>query len=879
MSENLMDASSRVALAAYLHDLGKFAERGRLFANHPDLDAHLLLYCPYHEEGRWFSHRHAAHTALALDALQPHLPDLVAGDVAPFVGRRAAGQDASVNVTDSLVNASAAHHKPSSFLQWIVATADRVASGFERDEFDAYNRASEKRDGGLNHFTSRQLTLFEQIGTQATQENMLRYRYPLRRLSPRNIFPVEATACEFRDDKRAQQEYAELWRGFCEDIARIPSSHKANLPLWLDHFDSLWLSCTHAIPAATAFGVKPEVSLYDHSRTTAALAVALWRWHHATGATDDAAASRLARREDFGEQKFLLVQGDFFGIQDFIFSSGGDNRKHLAKLLRGRSFQISLFTEMAALRILDVLALPPTSVVTNAAGKFLLVAPNTEDVRSRLAELRAEMDAWFLDHAFGMAGIGLAWTSASASDFLRKTSSSGGTPFQNLMKTLRAALERAKYQRFALCERGGRVYTDVDFPHGVCSYNDRWPADDSKEGIRSSALSRDQIKIGESLLALDRLLVVTADARSELRQGAELRVLETNLFGYTLAFTGSEASTGKFGQLAHQRQLRRCWDFSLPTTGEAEQTQWNGLARRFISGYVPRVSPSDRSPIGQGKYAAIVSDELPHAGDLKTLDRWRGVAALGVLKGDIDNLGQIFGLGLQQPTFAKMAALSRQVSSFFTLYLPWLLAKEFPEIYTVFAGGDDFFLIGSWRNVQKLAHRLKGEFASYVARNSTIHFSAGIATQKPGAPISALAELAEEALDAAKRHNGKNAVSCFGETVAWHNWDKIEQGLTNLNELSDDARLSRGFVYSLQELVALHAREQAGEPQGAMWRARLAYRAKRFVNDSSKKGAEDDERAKRTAELRTRIGGAGIEALGTAYRIVLFNHLYRLRDR
>ena len=83
----------------------------------------------------------------------------------------------------------------------------------------------------------------------------------------------------------------------------------------------------------------------------------------------------MRERTDYAEPKFLLVQGDFFGIQNFLFAAGAETRKQAAKLLRGRSFQVSLFTEMAALRLLDELALPPTSQVLNAAGKFLIVAP------------------------------------------------------------------------------------------------------------------------------------------------------------------------------------------------------------------------------------------------------------------------------------------------------------------------------------------------------------------------------------------------------------------------------------------------------------------------------------------------------------------------
>lgn len=277
-TSGLLDPSTRVALAAYLHDLGKFAERAGIFGNHPYLDAHLQTYCPFHKSGRWFSHRHAAHTALAYDAIELWLPDALRGETSPFAGRAWAGEDRSQEATDSLVNAAAAHHKPETFLQWIVATADRVASGFEREEFERYNAAKDEREG-LNHYTSRQLTLFEQVRQDDSDpaEGTLKWRYPLRALAPSTLFPTEAENCEDRNQVHAREEYAGLWDGFLSALAKIPASHRRNFALWLDHFDSLWLTFTHAIPAATAFGVKPEVSLYDHSRATAALAVALWR--------------------------------------------------------------------------------------------------------------------------------------------------------------------------------------------------------------------------------------------------------------------------------------------------------------------------------------------------------------------------------------------------------------------------------------------------------------------------------------------------------------------------------------------------------------------------------------------------------------------------
>jgi CRISPR-associated protein Csm1 len=891
-----LDATTRVALAAYLHDLGKLAERAGAFTGDPRLEVNQQLYCPYHEDGRWFSHRHAANTALAIDTIEQHMPRLLGTESDPFVGRRHASAqlgDNAPDATDSLLNAAAAHHRPNTFLQWIVATADRVASGFEREDFERYNSGAEGTRTGRNHYQARQLTLFEQLRLEGHEpdESALKWRYPLALLSPAAIFPKLASECEPQKDEPARQQYAAVWQYFLAEIERIPASHRDALPLWLDHFDSLWLTCTHAIPAATAFNVRPEVSLYDHSRTAAALAAALWRWHAANERTDDAAAGALKARTDFNEAKLLLVQGDFFGIQDFIFASGGQTNKQAAKLLRGRSMQVSLFTETTALRILDGLGLPPTSQVINAAGKFLIVAPNTAEVLAELERIQAELNQWFEQHAFGLAGIGLAWEAASCNDFLRRSGQRNeDTPFSQLLVRLHHSLERAKYQRFALAARGGQVF-DAEFPHGPCAWNGRIPADRVDDGRPSCALSRDQILIGDAIVkGLDRLLVVADSARTQLGDSGALRVLETPLFGYALAFTRSEEATGRFGALAGDGSLRRCWDFSPPAADDVVGSRplFAGYARRFISGHVPRVDGADRQL--DGRYTGVDSDR-PGSGELKPLDMlacedrvlgedgaWRGVVALGVLKGDIDDLGEIFRVGLRQPSFAKWASLSRQVNGFFAIYLPWLLGREFPGVYTVFAGGDDFFLIGPWKTVQALSARLRDEFSRYVAGNSAVHFSVGIATHKPGAPVHSMAESAEDALAVAKKHDGKNAITCFGQTVAWSQWGALTTAAARLGELRKDLNLSTGYVYSLLQFIDMQQRAAQGNAEAAIWRSRLAYRTRRMLLKEVG-GSDDKARQAWQGRVMQDLVANGIDKHGGAYRIPLFNHLYQFRDR
>jgi CRISPR-associated protein Csm1 len=881
---DLLAASCRVALAAYLHDLGKFAERARIDVNKEALAAHKTQYCPFHTfepkgKNGYHTHVHAAYTGLAFDIVEQTAPDLIKGDMHPFINRAQLQAD-HTQATDSLINAAAAHHRPDTFLQWIIATADRVASGFERDEFEKYNAAKDEGNNtktGKNHYQARQLSLFEQIRLDGKYQKFaaqdLQWRYPLQALSPSAIFPQLREACEPGDDGPAQAQYKALWQDFLTALQSIPASHRSNWSLWLDHFDTAWLTFTHAIPAATAFGTKPEVSLYDHSKTTAALATALWRWHEAQGQTDASAAVALKDRSDWHTDKLLLIQGDFFGIQDFIFAEGSQTNKAAAKLLRGRSFQVSLFTELAALKVLDALSLPPTSQITNAAGKFLIVAPNTAEVRAQLAQVRADINQWFLKHSFGLAGLGLIGKPASCNDLLKGH-------FKTLMQDLFAALEKAKLQRFDLTAAGNAVF-DVTYPHGVCQYNDKLPADQSEGNNKASAaLSRDQITLGSALTREDRLLIVRDPATLT---GSNLKKLEVAVFGFGVAFTQSEDITGKFGALAKDGNLQRCWDFSLPDN--LTDTLWNGYARRFINAYVPHFIKEDQwaSDKYQGHADDVDIDKARFSG--KTLNHiacedrqprrdregWQGQVALLTLKGDVDNLGTIFQQGLSEPTFAKMAALSRQMNAFFAIWLPAICAKEFPNTYTVFAGGDDFFLIGPWHSTQALAARMAAAFKTYVAHNDNITFSAGMVMTKPGQPINALANQAEEALSAAKGTD-KNALVLYGERVRWADWGKVQAAQDQLEMVRQAYDLSTGYVYGLMHLVDLASDKT--NPEHAMWRSRFAYRTRRYVVDKIR---EPERRQRAQTELSVALGEQGIHDLGTRYRIPLFNHFYRQR--
>ncbi|MDO9225179.1 MAG: type III-A CRISPR-associated protein Cas10/Csm1 [Pseudomonadota bacterium] len=902
-----MNASSRVALAALLHDLGKFAERARIpEAQAKDADGNIRqaieaqLACPEWKGRR--THIHAAYTAIGMDLLETHLPELVGEDMAPFAPWR------EKNADDSIINAAARHHRPDTFLQWIIASADRLASGFEREEFEAYNQApDEDPQRNLNHYTTRQWTLLEGIRLNERVETR-EYRYPLKPLSPEAIFPVPAKVCETGDKAAAQARYLELWNQFQAGLKAIPGSHRANLPLWLDHFDSLWLAFTHAIPSATAGiagNVRPDVALYDHSRTTAALAVALWRFHADQGHDtadikeqlraqwDRDRAGFEASRLAWESEKFLLIQGDFTGIQDFIFA-GGESQRQVARLLRGRSFHVSLLSELAALKVLEALDLPPTSQVVNAAGKFLIVAPNTLETVGKLRAVQADLDAWFLAHTWGQSGINLAWLPARADDFRH---GQGESPFRGLIRRLFEQLEAAKLTRFGLCDEKPPEAIYRGFlgsfkrEQGECRIDGRSPGTVALEkDIWVSELAADQIDTGKWLASEDRLFI-SRSSIVPLSENQTLKQLRLPIFGFHVLFTRDEERTGKFGAEARSGNLARAWDFSLPASADAPL--WNGYARRAINAFVPKFSETNAWESDRYQGLEDLDDFEPHPQAPKTLNHlarddrrldenghWVGAEALMTLKGDIDNLGLIFQQGQERPTFARMAALSRQVNAFFTVWLPWVCRKEFPNTYTVFAGGDDFFLIGPWHSTIKLAQRMRDEFARYVAHNPDIHFSAGMSMTKPGLPIRHLGQLAEKSLDDAKKVSGKNAVTSFGFAVPWPQFDQLMTREESLGRLSDELKLSTGYLYGLLNLTDMAAGQT--RPENALWHSRFAYRTRRMleakVRNEGDRDATERKRRQLQQELAVEIANSGIEKHGAAYKIALFTHLYQQRD-
>jgi CRISPR-associated protein Csm1 len=244
-------------------------------------------------------------------------------------------------------------------------------------------------------------------------------------------------------------------------------------------------------------------------------------------------------------------------------------------------------------------------------------------------------------------------------------------------------------------------------------------------------------------------------------------------------------------------------------------------------------------------------DEAPEEGGLLTFAE---LAALGVetnrkgqtigrpmlalLKADVDNLGRVFGEGLgNRRSLSRTAALSRLMDAFFTGWLPDHLRTHFPNLYTVYAGGDDLMVLGPWLDVLRFAPSLRAAFGRFSGGNPSLTLSAGIELFDPKTPVSLAAAGAEARLEAAK-HADKDKVCAIGpadEAMTWGEWSQTLDQAEELHGLIGEEKISTALLYRLLTLDD-RRRKARKDPNCADWRAKLGYTLYRSVKADAMAG-------------------------------------------
>ena len=604
-----------------------------------------------------------------------------------------------------------------------------------------------------------------------------------------------------------------LWPLVSKELERLPTFSTATA--LTETLLAVWQRLACHLPAA---GALPDVALCDHLASTAALAVAL---HGADPDQVDAAP-------------VLLVGADLSGIQLFLYDIAGTKA---AKNLKGRSHYLHLLAETVLRRLLTALELTPASIVYASGGGFYVLAPHSAATLTAVADLRTELGlALFESHQTSL------FLSLAATPVTRKQLSGGRV--HESWQHLTRQLSRQKAQRFA-----ERLATDYSLFFE--------PTEVGGEQARD-AISGEELAVGQTTFPLERYVEgeelvgpamvsrrIGAATEQQVRLGQQLpraeatAITATNLPAAAAAATVEPAALGLrswLGLAADSRTaLGPAPTGSLHTLNEPDFLSRLGAARLptpTALGLGFAYYGGNAFPRGEDGYTIRTFDELAGRDneDVK-------LKRLGILRMDVDNLGQLFisGFAEGQRVFARYATLSRTLDFFFKGYLNtiWSENERFrSSTFILYSGGDDLFIVGKWDVVIELAARIRQEFGRYTGQHPGLGLSGGVAVVGARFPIAKAAGLAAEAEKRAKSHQWqatpgspvieKDSFDLLGMPLNWQHEFPLVQQLKNelLNLLAD--KMPRSLLQRIQALheQAVEARS-TGQPE--RWRWLMAY--------------------------------------------------------
>lgn len=664
----------------------------------------------------------------------------------------------------------------------IIIEADHLSAGHDRADRDGDEKGDPKAEGLR--------CIFEKVsfGRQTEFTRM----YPLKPLDFSDdqypVDPMEYLRQNYATDLR--QLYDRLWRAFVAEWTEIGRPD-------LRQLDALMKKYTSCIPSAVYVN-EPDIPLYDHCKTTAAIASCLY----------------FAQK---GRKEFLLIEGDLSGIQNFIFdvASPADARKGMAKRLRGRSFWLGLLTRAVSDVLLQKAELSPANLLWNTGGKFVILAPNTPEMRSFVLQLERSVNAGLLSEYQGKLYLAFGMLEFGKERFAES--------FDCLLGELGDQIAEKKLRKFAECDLsfdaiGGVVSKEAFCPVcGVKLMEGKCPACSLYEDIGRK-------------IAFSQYLVCGAG----------------KVYPFDFSRIGLDVS----------------YDLTSKPAGVAYHINDMRLGKD-VSGFLV-----------MGNAIPKAANEVLTFGDLALLAK--GDKKLGVFKADMDRLGKVMSVGLVEGkrSISRIHTLSSRIEHFFCGMVNPLCSAypvyldETPDservvlesgqvvwvpnsvsggetkpgispLYIVYAGGDDLLIVGPYDRIILFADLFYRKFREYVCNNLDLTLSAGIAVSHPRQPITFSVLAASEQLETAKQA-GRNRVCLLGECLLWDAAGTMECGFARLIRYGEqietyvrDGVLTRSMLNSLSVLWVEYF---GGKPAGQRavvrrYLPQLMYMLKRNVSD------------------------------------------------
>lgn len=850
-----MNVAYRYGLAGLLHDIGKLSQRAQVELT-PETCA--LRDRGWHTklDHKPWSYLHALHTRQFFD--EPAVKDNLA-DIDP--------------PESSIANLASLHHNPSTPGQWIIAMADRLSAGFDRMQRSPDEDSPEKMDFRKTY----QHSIFETIALKdERRQGISEYRYPLLPLSEASssLFPVKKNEIKPSEEQLLDAQHRKLWDGFMKDVKRLATRASENP---LQNYAE-WMTVLEQYTWCVASSTQdtPDVSLYDHSVTTGGIAAVLAQYHERSGTWNVSAI------KDMKTKKFRLVAGDVSGIQKFILGLPTGETKRAAVQLRARSFFIGALSRAVVLALLKELELPPSVLLREAAGQFLLLAPNLDSTRQIVAEFRQSIDRWLLGRYFGEVSFNLDDRMEACGDDFEVERF-----HKNILRASNQSLERMKSAKFhtGLQTESGKWNPESFVLKSHYPKNHQIQEGDLGSDNLDSyyRVLKELEKIGRVLPSTAGLVWRTEPSNSnrslELPFDISVDLLNKDESGNSSALLWENLEYNSTGALPAVRRLPN--HIAVFTDRDLSDGECRLCKSHQLKSCLIDDDESEPSRIYAGTPRTF---QCLGRLSLEEIDgQLRGREMIGILKADVDNLGLIFGRGLRRwnkdkwestASVSRYAMLSRMLNHFFVGHLQELMHREdcYRYIYTVYAGGDDLFLVGPWRTMIRYAVQMNADFREYTCHNPDITISAGLFFCKPSYPIRRAAIGAEEALEQSKQ-SGKNRLTLFGTTILWDEMLKLIEwrDFFFAQHQNEDSNVNNSFLYRVLTYSEMANESEQGNLRGILFHPHMIYDIGRNIKKWS------DKQLKNKDEVKQLQGLAANKELLKKINIPVCEVLYRFR--
>lgn len=304
-----------VTLGGLLHDIGKFLQRGsfpglRIEGKHPEVSARFVSAFQEYLEP-------TADISLLKSLVQRH------------------HENPGIYPEELLVQHASDEHRS---LAYVVCRADNYSSA-ERGE----------KSPDYAPYKSVPLTsIFGKVHLDSKNSECKMLSYHLSKLDPFEAFPDEFDALDVAE---VNGHLSAFGKEFNTMIKRIDYRDFDCLFSFLLTILEKYTWCT----ASNTQELNPDVSLFDHLKSTAAIAACLYRFHESDLREEE------IKRDDV--EKFILLEGDFSGIQNYIFDI---SHKGAAKRLRARSLYVNLVADILSHKFLHAFELPACNTIISS---------------------------------------------------------------------------------------------------------------------------------------------------------------------------------------------------------------------------------------------------------------------------------------------------------------------------------------------------------------------------------------------------------------------------------------------------------------------------------------------------------------------------------